>query len=618
MKNKLLILLSLLTVCASAQTQNCTSDEELINYPGKFRPGRGGSISNVSATSLAKQKMNVANFVKRLQQNLNLQGFNIIYSGVYGHGYTELEKKRKADEYSVSMPLMQLYCENGQIKEPHETGYWINIDINKMPVKRAISFFVKSRTDEEDPDTDRLYDIDQKPFQKNGVWILKENYIGGFGKDMTRYKWIISYNTELPFRYVSQKEVIDRLIVYFQKKIRYTKVESEIEYFNKMLRQATEYLASHNTEELNQPAIVRGSITSIFYDYETTRKIFYSETDDYKGWVVDNNPQYFKSTLPPHTPQLIVVEFEVNEKNEAVLNNMYKVMAALGTDALKSMLGNPDPFKNIKPSNISTVTPINNQPTKPIVDKPTVTTNNNKPAVSTSQKENKPTETIASIESFDPSQPVYDLDKNKYTVLKIGNQYWLKENLSTTKYNDSTEISTGLNDNEWKQTKNGAYAIYENRTQYNNVYGKLYNGYAVATGKLCPKGWRIPSDKDWKELEQNVGIPVNELERTGERGNIADKLKTITGWKASTYVNNNSTGFSIMPAGSRMDNGEYSTLTQYGNFWTSTVYDDRYGLLYLWNHHTYFNTNAVARIYTLANNGYSCRCIKENISTNKK
>lgn len=199
---------------------------------------------------------------------------------------------------------------------------------------------------------------------------------------------------------------------------------------------------------------------------------------------------------------------------------------------------------------------------------------------------------------------VYDLDSNKYTVIKIGKQSWLKENLRTTQYNDTTAIATGLTDSEWKQTKKGAYAVYDNNPLYEKTYGKLYNGYAVRTGKLCPKGWRIATDKDWNELEQFLGLPKAELERTGERGNIADSLKKEE-------------GISMLLGGSRLDNGEYSTINQYGNYWTSTVYDDRYGLLYLWNHHITLTSNAAGRIYTLANNGYSCRCIMETKPSTK-
>ncbi|RZS98635.1 fibrobacter succinogenes major paralogous domain-containing protein [Cecembia calidifontis] len=208
-------------------------------------------------------------------------------------------------------------------------------------------------------------------------------------------------------------------------------------------------------------------------------------------------------------------------------------------------------------------------------------------------------------------RPVYDIDSNRYEVIKIGNQYWFKENLKTTHYRDTTRISGGLDDTAWSSTKSGAYAAYENNPKNISKYGLLYNGYAVVTGKLCPIGWHIPSDKEWRDLEQFLGLAASELERTGERGNIAPKLKTGTGWNPSSFTGDNSSGFGILPAGSRIPNGEFTTMGQYGNFWTYTVYDDRYGLLYLWNHHVHYNTDAVGRIYTLANNGYSCRCIKD-------
>ena len=211
----------------------------------------------------------------------------------------------------------------------------------------------------------------------------------------------------------------------------------------------------------------------------------------------------------------------------------------------------------------------------------------------------------------DKTDFIYDLDGNRYSLLKIGDRFWTKENLRTTQYNDTTAIATGLNDEAWSKTKSGAYAVYDDNPDNREKYGLLYNGYAAASGKLCPEGWRVATDKDWMSLEKHLGVPVAELERTGERGNIADQLKTPDEWQASAYSGNNESQISILPAGNRKDNGEYSTLGQYGNFWTSTVYDDRYGLLYLWNHHVHFNSNAVGRIYMLANNGYSCRCVKD-------
>ena len=218
------------------------------------------------------------------------------------------------------------------------------------------------------------------------------------------------------------------------------------------------------------------------------------------------------------------------------------------------------------------------------------------------------------IESAEPEMIVYDLDSNLYHVMKIGEQYWLKENLRTTRYNDTTFIASGLSAQDWKNTKQGACAVYDDNQLNVKKYGLLYNGYAVASGKLCPPGWHVATDADWNELENFMGVPESELNRTGERGNIADNLKNPEDWKPSQFLANNISGFSIVPAGSRQENGEYSSIGQYGNFWTSTVYDDRYGLLYLWNHHVHYNANAVGRIYTVAQNGYSVRCVKDKPS----
>ena len=220
------------------------------------------------------------------------------------------------------------------------------------------------------------------------------------------------------------------------------------------------------------------------------------------------------------------------------------------------------------------------------------------------------------IEKKEMQNVVYDLDSYRYEVMKIGENFWFIQNLRTTQYNDTTWIPSGEGQ-DWSKLKHGAYTVYDNSPVNRKKYGLLYNGYAAASGKLCPEGWHVATDAEWKELELFFGMPESELERTGERGDIAGKLKVVDDWKPSGFPVSNSSGFGIQPGGARLDNGEFSTINQYGNFWTSTVYDDRYGLLYLWNHHVNYNTNAVGRIYTIATNGYSCRCVKDKPKTVK-
>jgi uncharacterized protein (TIGR02145 family) len=85
-----------------------------------------------------------------------------------------------------------------------------------------------------------------------------------------------------------------------------------------------------------------------------------------------------------------------------------------------------------------------------------------------------------------------------YKTIQIGTQTWMAENLKTTRYNDGTAIPNvtamllGMV-NYWCI---GAY--YNNNDPANNTtYGKLYNWYAVNTGKLAPAGWHVPTDAEW-------------------------------------------------------------------------------------------------------------------------
>ena len=71
----------------------------------------------------------------------------------------------------------------------------------------------------------------------------------------------------------------------------------------------------------------------------------------------------------------------------------------------------------------------------------------------------------------DTAQPketgtVTDIDGNIYQTVKIGNQWWMSENLLVTRYNDSSHV-TQLNvvfnpDTAWANSTTEAYCSYEN------------------------------------------------------------------------------------------------------------------------------------------------------------
>lgn len=174
---------------------------------------------------------------------------------------------------------------------------------------------------------------------------------------------------------------------------------------------------------------------------------------------------------------------------------------------------------------------------------------------------------------------VVDIDGNVYETVIIGGQEWMKENLRVTHYRDGTPIPTGLDNDEWEKTTLGAYSIYpyenaegvDSEEQMVATFGLLYNWFVVDNpAGVCPEGWRVPTDNEWKELELSVGMLESEVDEAAWRGNVAPLLKSPEGWIDDSEPGTDDYGFSAMAAGARYPNGSYNRFGTYAYFWTST------------------------------------------------
>jgi uncharacterized protein (TIGR02145 family) len=145
-----------------------------------------------------------------------------------------------------------------------------------------------------------------------------------------------------------------------------------------------------------------------------------------------------------------------------------------------------------------------------------------------------------------------DVDGNTYMTIKIGNEWWFAENLKTTRYNDNTSIPLELSDDNWKNLTTPAYCWYQNNETANkNIYGAIYNWYAINTGKLCPTGWHVATDQEFKTLEMYLGMTQNQADSAYWRGTVqGTRLKSVSGWSNGGNGNNLS-GFNAVPAGYR-------------------------------------------------------------------
>ncbi len=106
---------------------------------------------------------------------------------------------------------------------------------------------------------------------------------------------------------------------------------------------------------------------------------------------------------------------------------------------------------------------------------------------------------------------VTDIDGNIYNTVKIGTQVWTVENLRTTRLRDGSKIPNIENNQLWVSSKTPAYCFYNNDINNKSNFGALYNWHAVETGKLAPAGWHVPTNDEWKILENYIKNNINEI-----------------------------------------------------------------------------------------------------------
>jgi len=170
-----------------------------------------------------------------------------------------------------------------------------------------------------------------------------------------------------------------------------------------------------------------------------------------------------------------------------------------------------------------------------------------------------------------------DQDGNTYKTVKIGNQWWMAENLKVTHYCNGDAIPNVTDNSEWEGLYTGAYCAYDNNESNADTYGYLYNWYAVDDSRnIAPEGWHVPTDEEWKELEMYLGMSQTEVDKEGWRGtNEGSKLAgNASLWYDGVLKNNSSfgqSGFTALPGGKRYPlNGYFYDIGEYAYFWFCT------------------------------------------------
>jgi len=199
----------------------------------------------------------------------------------------------------------------------------------------------------------------------------------------------------------------------------------------------------------------------------------------------------------------------------------------------------------------------------------------------------------------------------EYNTVQIGDQCWFKENLNVGTMIDSLEY---MKDNGIIEKY-----CYGNEEDSCTKYGGLYQWwemmqYTTQQGVkgICPPGWHLPTDEEWKVLEGAVDSQygIGDLEWDlywGNRGyDAGTNLKTTNGWDE----NGNGTdlfGFSGLPGGSRSVGGNFGYVGCCGYWWTST--EDIYNLA--GGRSLNFYDPGVYRHFPFEDYGFSVRCLRD-------
>ena len=174
--------------------------------------------------------------------------------------------------------------------------------------------------------------------------------------------------------------------------------------------------------------------------------------------------------------------------------------------------------------------------------------------------------------SYCPREFTDARDGKKYQAMRIAGQCWMKENL---RYLPNESVDH----------------CYEGFIDHCEDYGALYTWDIAMNGDrkagdqgICPKGWHLPTDKEWDRVVDSSGFNGKELQVSGV------------------------SGFNIPMGGARYTNGKYFNRGEYAYYWSSTERDKDAA----WNRYFPDKTETSDRFPAVKSHSFSIRCVKDD------
>jgi uncharacterized protein (TIGR02145 family) len=215
-----------------------------------------------------------------------------------------------------------------------------------------------------------------------------------------------------------------------------------------------------------------------------------------------------------------------------------------------------------------------------------------------------------------PGMPtVTDMDGNVYNTVQVGTQCWMRENLKTTSYSNGTSIPNVTETSVWTTLSSGAYVWYDNTIGWKDIYGALYNWFTtVDINGLCPTGWHVPSDDEWRVLTDFLGgidAPHgNELKSCRQEDSPLEggcSTSEHPRWSEASNWGTDDYGFSALPSGYRGYNGAFLSVGTNTHWWSSTDYQSTHA----YGRNLYSTSGAMGEYGGNKKGGFAIRCLKD-------
>ena len=193
---------------------------------------------------------------------------------------------------------------------------------------------------------------------------------------------------------------------------------------------------------------------------------------------------------------------------------------------------------------------------------------------------------------------------------------WMTENLNVKYFRNGDLIPEVQDPSEWENLTSPAWCYYNGDPENEELYGVLYNWYAVSDPRgLAPLGWHISTAEEVDNLITCLGGPSVAGGKMKTTGTIESGNGT---WLSPNLGATNESGWNGRGSGAIGLNSStppqaiFFNLGNFESYWTSTVSDSNPNLVYSYSLNSYSSASGLG----LQNGpiqgspGFSIRCVK--------